>query len=195
MKQAVTALIALGLPLSACGGNDPVADKGTLVPADIAGDASASGLAAPANAAAAEAHAEGAKPLVANGQRWVDRSRGGRSDYRYGYADGAPLLVLACEAGGASGLTVVRTAAAPPNAMATMSFTGGGHVASLPMRDIDAGDHARLWSGTANRDAALAIFRTFESGGPVEVSLGVTPTLVLPPVAPVQEMLRRCAGA
>ena len=195
MNLSIIALVAVGLTLSACGGNDPVADKGTIVPADIAGDASASGLAAPANAAAAEAHAERAKPLVANGQRWIDRSHDRQSEYRFGNADAAPLLVLACKTDGPSGLTIVRAAAAPPNAMATMSFTGGGHVASLPMHDIDAGDHARLWSGVADRDAALAIFRTFESGGPVEVSLGVTPTLVVPSIGPVRDVLRRCAGA
>lgn len=194
MKLDLIALVAVGLTLTACGGNDTVADEGTVVPADIAGDASASGLAAPANAAAAEAHADRAKPLVTNGQRWTDRSNDQRSEVRFGDVDGAPMLVLACRTEGANGLTVVRAAAAPPNAMATMSFTGGGHVASLPMHDIDAGDHARLWSGFADRDAALAIARTFEGGGPVEVGLGVTAKLVVPSVEVVRDLLRRCAG-
>lgn len=63
---ALTPFVA-GIALLACSKTDPVADNAIAPPDDLLGDASASGLAAPANAAAAEADRQAALPAAAGG--------------------------------------------------------------------------------------------------------------------------------
>ncbi|QNN64593.1 hypothetical protein H9L12_09840 [Sphingomonas rhizophila] len=182
------------LALSSCGGNDPIADENIVIPEDVVGDASATGLAAPANAAAAEAHVDAHTPPATDGQRWHDQSSGGRLKLSYGPGGGQSALVLACEPGDSSTtIAVVRGSPAPRNGMATMSFTGGGHIASLPMHDMDGGNGARLWSGSVTGDDAIAVGRTFERPGAVEISLGGAPSLVVPSTPELRNLFARCA--
>lgn len=185
-------MLCLSASLAACGGNDPIADKGTVVPDNMVGDASADGLGAPANAAAAEAHVEAARPIPQNGERWIAKGPG-RLDY--GPVDGATMLAFQCdEAGARPTLIIVRAAAAPKDGMATMSFTGSGHVASLPMHAAADGDHGYLWRGTGRRDELIAVADTFAGEGAVEIKLGTTADLIVPATPQVRALLGRCAA-
>jgi hypothetical protein len=182
------------MSLASCGGNDPIADENIVIPDEFVGDSSATGLAAPANAAAAEAHVDAHTPPATDGQRWHDESAGGRLRVSYGPGDRQSALVLACDPGKAgTTIAIVRGSPAPHNGMATMSFTGGGHIASLPMHDVQGADGSRLWSGTVDGDDAIAIARTFEKDGAVEVSLGSAPSLVVPSTPALRNLFTRCA--
>ena len=183
-------LLSLIAALAACGGNDPVADKGTTVPDNVVGDASSDGLSAPANAAAAEAHVQAAQPLARNGERWIAK---GRNRLDYGPVTGATMLAFECDtSAGSPTLVVVREGAAPKDGMATMSFTGGGHVASLPMHAAADGDHGYMWRGTGRHDELAAVADTFAGEGAVEIKLGTTADLVVPSTPEVRALLARC---
>lgn len=185
--------LALMLTLAACGGNDPVADKGISPPDNMVGDAPSSGLATPGNSGAAETVQQAATPLADDGALWRDSSDSTQATLNYGPPGTRPFIVLSCpqKPHGAS-LTVVRGSAAPPHGLATMSFTGSGHVASLTMNATGAGDGELLWSGVAKPDDALAIAKTFSSGAPVEVSVGGAAKLRVPATPAVQSMVKRC---
>ena len=66
-KVAMLTPLSFALLLLACGKTDPVADNAVAPPDGLVGDASATGLAAPANAAAAEAAQQAALPPASGG--------------------------------------------------------------------------------------------------------------------------------
>lgn len=187
--------LALILSLAACGGNDPVADKGITPPDNMVGDAPGKGLASPTNSGAAETVQQAATPLANDGAVWRDTGDAGQATLNFGPPGMRPMLVLSCTLKGhGATLTVVRGSAAPPEGLATMSFTGSGHVASLTMNATAAGDGDLLWSGVAKPDDALAIAKTFDSGAPVEISVGGAAKMRVPVTAAVRAIVTRCAG-
>lgn len=187
--------LALILALAACGGNDPVADKGITLPDNMVGDAPSSGLASPGNSGAAETVQQAATPLANDGALWRDASDSTQAALNYGPPGMRPMLVMTCLAARTGPtLTVVRGSAAPPHGLATMSFTGSGHVASLTMNATSAGDGDLLWSGVAKTDDALAIAKTFASGAPVEVSVGGTAKMRVPATPAVRALVERCTA-
>ena len=183
--------------VAACHRNSPIADKGTEPPADMVGDNPASGLGAPANAAAAEAEDRAAAPSVTDGMGWsiaaAGDAKGGAS---YGPAPATPMLSFACLSTRAGpSLSVIRHDSAPSTGAATMSLTGSGHVASLPMKAQPAAEGGgAYWVGTATNDEAAAVARTFAQPGAVEISVGGTSALRVPADPRVRALLYRCAG-
>lgn len=188
-----TLTLILLLAVTACHRNSPIADKGTEPPADMVGDAPSSGLANPANAAAAEAEDRASAPPATDGMGW---SMVAPEDASYGPAPQTPMLSFACQSTGAGrSLSVIRHDSAPSNGIATMSLTGSGHVASLPMTaQTMAGMSGAMWTATARNDDAAAVARTFANPGTVEISVGGTSALRVPADPRVRALLYRCAG-
>ena len=182
------------LGLLACQSDEgPVADDAAAPPENVVGDAAADGLAAPANAAAAEAVDRAAIPIVPDGSDWnVDPA--GRS-LSFGPAGATPMLGFTC-AGADSGrhLVVTRFHPALPGTTATMSFTGGGHASSLPMHALarPGGPGESEWRGEARGDIARAVARTFAAKGLINVTLGGTPSLAVPSAPVAVDFFSRC---
>lgn len=142
-----------------------------------AGDAGADRPATPGNAAAAEAHKRASAPLSGDGMRWA-----WRADSRsalFGPRESEPQLSIECRMGE---LHITRHAPIE-NASGTLSFTGNGHAASLPVVALRSQLGPGSLSTTALRagDMTNAVAHVFEGSGPVQVSLGGAPSLVTPP--------------
>ena len=178
------------LGLLACQGDDgPVAEDAAAPSDAVVGDAAATGLAAPANAAAAEAVDRAAVPVADNGMGWTGAA--GRAGY--GPRGARALLTFACADGG---LRVTRAHPATAGATATLSFTGAGSASSLPMRAVakPGGPGESEWQGDARGDMARAVARAFAGPGQVNVTLGGAPALLVPTSPAVDAVLARCAA-
>jgi len=142
----------------------------------LAGDASADGLAAPANAAASEAVQRAAVPLANNGMAWSWDADTRRA--RYGPAS-APQLAIECS----SGVLHITRLAPIENAEGTLSFTGNGHAASLPVvaKRSQLGPGSLSTAALRPGDMTNAVARVLAGKGPVNITLGGAPSLVTPP--------------
>jgi hypothetical protein len=196
MKQLLPLFpFVAALGLMACQGNDgPVASEEAIPPDNVVGDQSASGLAAPANAAAAEAASRAAVPIAQDDIAWS--SARGPDSADYGPVGATPMLSFACQgSGSARHLLVTRLHPAHPGKTATLSFTGGGHASSVPMHAVakpgQPGDSE--WQGEARGDMQRAVARAFASEGLVNVTLGGAPALAVPASPVVQAFFKRCA--
>lgn len=172
------------LALTACGGPDPVAEDAVEPPPGAVGDAPGH------NASDMEAADRAAAPLATSGMDWTVTA----DEARYGPPGAPPALTIRCDSANGS-LIVRRNHPAPVGGRATLSLTGGGHVGSLPMIAVTAGGEAgdSHWQGSASGDLARAFARPFRRPGPVEISLGGTPNLVVPAKTDLHSLLARCA--
>lgn len=179
------------LSLLACR-EGPVSEDATVPPDNIVGDASASGLAAPANSSAAEAVTRAALPQMSPGLAWVVADDG--RAIRFGPPASEAMLTIACAPGG---VLVTRHHPAPANGTATLSFTGGGQATSLPVAaaPTEVGPGEAEWQGRAGGDAARAIERPFARAGQVEITLGGVPSLVVPASPEVRRVFATCLRA
>ena len=179
--QRVRGFMKPGLPfaavflLTACS-PDPV-DPAVAPDENLAGDASAEGLAAPANAAAAEAHQRAAVPLTDNGMAWTWRADANTASF--GPNAAAPLFAIECRAG----VLHISRFAPTQSPKGTLSFTGNGHVASIPVTAVRSqlGPGSRSTAALGPDDMTNAVARAFEGKGPVNVTLGGVPAVVTPP--------------
>jgi hypothetical protein len=180
---------AAALSLLACQNDGPVADNLATPPEGLVGDQSASGLAKPGNAGAAEAVDRAALPPMTGGMAWL-LSDDGRAAH-FGPVGAEPVLTFAC---GSPGLIVTRHDNASPGTAATVSFTGSGHAASIPVAAVptSVGPGQAEWQGRASGDNARAIQRSFASTGQVEVSIGGAPSLVVPAGRAIRRLLSDC---
>ncbi len=183
------------LGLLACQSDEgPVAEGATAVPENLVGDRSASGVAAPQNAAAAEALDRAAVP-VGDDLGWT--GAGGGTLASFGPPGAEPVLILACRGeGDARQLVVTRRYPAQGGSTATLSFTGGGHASSLPMRAVakPGGPGESEWQGEARGDMARAVARAFAGPGRVDVTLGGAPALAVPASPVARSVFARCGG-
>lgn len=183
------------LALVACTGSDPVADDVGNVPDELVGDASAEGLAAPANSAAAERAKQAAMPLPAEGMMWDYRSR--EKTATYGPAGADPALSIQCRdiADGAREIVVVRGSPAPDGEKGTLSFTGSGTAASLPVRGVSPAPGKGNWQAIVPAgDMARAVARTFGSAGAVQVGVTGGSPLSVPASPEVRTVFADCLG-
>lgn len=155
----------------------PGDNKAAAPDEDLAGDASAEGLAAPANAAAAEAHQRAVVPLPDNGMAWTWLAD--RQLAEFGPKASEPQLSIECR----GGVLHITRHAAIENAAGTLSFTGNGHAASLPVvaASSQLGPGSLSTIATEPGDMTNAVARVFAGKGPVQVGLGGAPSLVTPP--------------
>jgi hypothetical protein len=166
---------AAAFVLAACS-SDPV-DPAVAPDENLAGDASADGLASPANAAAAEALQRAALPMANDGLVWTWDSAA-RSAY-YGRAPSEPQLSIECR----TGVLHITRHAPIEDPTGTLSFTGNGRAASVPVTaarsELGPGNFSTV--ALQPGDMTNAVARAFAGKGPVNVSLGGAPGLVTPP--------------
>jgi hypothetical protein len=191
-KEPMLLHLPLTLMLLACGQPDPVADNALAPPDNLVGDQAATGLAAPANAARAEAVQQAALPAATGGMIWsiaADRSA------QFG-PPGAPAFSIQCQKQreGPKQLIFIRYLAAPAGAKATMSFTGNGQLASAPVTGIanPAGPGGHWRAVVDAGDIARDIAEAFAGSGPVEVGISGKSPLVVPTSPTVRAVLAEC---
>jgi hypothetical protein len=183
------------LGLIACQGNDgPVAEGATtVVPDNVVGDRSASGVGAPQNAAAAEAVDRAAVPPGNEGMVWT-AGDGGRAA-SFGPAGAGAMLTFACRGeGSARHLLVTRLSPSHEGRTATLSFTGSGKASSLPMHAVakPGAPGESEWQGEARGDMARAVAGAFTGQGLVNVTLGGAPALAVPTSPLATAVFERC---
>ena len=178
--------------LLACGKADQVVDN-AVAPSEAGLDASTSGLATPANAAAAEGARQAAVPVAEDGMGWTLRP--GDRAALYGPVGASAAFAIQCreETGAGKRLAFLRYAPSGSDE-ATMSFTGNGTAASLPARGVgDAVGSGGHWQATAaTGDMGRAVARTFDGPAAVVVSVGGASKLVVPPSDEARRTMADC---
>ena len=179
--------------LLACAKSDPVADN-AIAPADqLLGDASANGLAAPANSSAAEAAQQAALPPATGGLVWT-REQANRIAL-FG-PPGTPAFSIQCQmrGEGPSQLIFVRYLAPTAGGQGTLSFTGNGQAASVPIASVrNSNGIGGQWRAVVDSgDMARDVARTFDGPGTVDVSISGIPSLVVPAAAEPRRVLSEC---
>jgi hypothetical protein len=179
--------------LLACAKADPVADN-AIAPSDaLLGDASAKGLAAPANAATAEAAQAAAMPAATGGLGWT-MDAANRSAV-FGPA-GTPAFSIQCQKQreGPHQLIFIRYMTPNANSSATLSFTGNGQAASVPIAAVrNPNGLGGEWRAVIDPgDTARDVVETFGGPGTVDVSISGLPSLVVPAAAEPRRVLTVC---
>ena len=172
-----------------------MADNAVAPSDELLGDASATGLAAPANAAAAEAAQQAALPAATGGLGWT-MDVANRAAL-FGPA-GTPAFSIQCQKQreAPSQLVFIRYMTPTAGGNATLSFTGNGQAASVPIaasqeprrrgRPMARGDRARRHRARRLRD--------LQRPGPVDVSISGMPSLVVPAAAEPRRVFADCLG-
>lgn len=181
------------IALLSCAKADPVDENAVGPPDQLVGDASAIGLAAPANAAAAEAVRQAALPTATGGLGWFYREA--ERSALFG-PPGNPAFSIQCQKPreGEPQLIFVRHLPPTADGQATLSFTGNGQVASVPIAAVSnpngIGGHWR--AAIAPDEIARDVAEAFAGPGTVELSIGGTPPLVVPSTAEPLRALSEC---
>jgi len=184
---------AVAIALLSCEKADPVDEDAASPPDSLVGDASAVGLAAPANAATAATVQQAALPDATGGLGWIYRDTDRAALFG---PPGNPAFSIQCQKQreGESQLIFIRYLPPTTRSQATLSFTGNGQAASVPIAAVSnpggAGGHwhAAISPGDNARDIAEA----FAGPGTVEVSISGTPPLVVPAAAEVRRVFSTC---
>jgi hypothetical protein len=183
------------LALLACARQDPVAENAVAPPDELVGDASATGLAAPANAAAAEAAAQAALPDATGGLRWSYQAAALTAEFG---PPGSPAFSIQCsrQREGDSQLVFVRYLPPTAGSRGTLSFTGNGQVASVPISGIaNPNGIGGQWRATISvGDIARDVAETFSGPAPVNVSVTGLPALVVPASPEPRRVFGECLG-
>ena len=196
MKRVFVLTPFLGpMALLACAKSDPVDDNAVAPPDELAGDASTTGLAAPANTAAAEAAQQAALPTATVGLKWSYRAADRIALFG---PPSTPAFSIQCQMQreGPKQLLFVRSIAPAAGGNATLSFTGNGQVASVPIAAVAnptglGGD----WRAVVSPDEiARDVADTFAGPGAVKVSITGYPPLVVPSSAEPRQVLAECLG-
>lgn len=178
--------------LFSCAKNDPVDEDATGVPDQLAGDRAAAGLATPANAATSEALRQAALPTATGGLRWSFNERDGAL---FG-PPGNPAFSIQCQKPreGETQLIFVRYLPPTTGSQATLSFSGNGQVASLPIAAVvNPNGVGGQWRAAVPPDEhARDVSETFSGPGTVEVSITGTAPLVVPAGAEPRRVFASC---
>jgi hypothetical protein len=197
MWRLLTLFPLLGfMSLLACEKQDPVDDNAVAPSDELVGDASAKGLAAPANAAASEAVEEAALPAATGGLRWSYQAADRAALFG---PPGTPAFSIQCSKArdGNRQLLFVRYLPPTGGGNATLGFTGNGQAASVPIAAVISPDgrggewRASIPIGDNARDVA----ETFAGPGSVNVSLTGLAPLVVPASAEPRRVLADCLGS
>ena len=184
------------LVLLACAKRDPVDDNAVAPPEELAGDASATGLAAPANAAAAEAVQQAALPAATGGLRWSYQPANRAALFG---PPGTPAFSIQCSKArdGASELLFVRYLPPTGGGNATLSFTGNGKAASVPIAAVinPDGKGGQWRASVAPSDNARDVAEAFAGPGSVNISLTGLAPLVAPATAEPRRVFAECLRA
>lgn len=183
---------AVVIALLSCAKNDPVDENAVGVPDQLAGDRAAAGLATPANAATAEAVRQASLPPATGGLRWSYNERDGAL---FG-PPGNPAFSIQCQKQreGEAQLIFIRFLPPTTGSQATLSFSGNGQVASVPIAAVvNPNGVGGQWRATVPPDEhASDVAETFAGPGTVEVSVTGTPPLVVPAGAEPRRVFASC---
>jgi hypothetical protein len=192
-KVAMLAPLSFALLLLACGKNDPVAEDAVAPPDGLVGDASATGLAAPANSAAAEAARQAALPPASGGMTWSFRQPDRAALFG---PPGSPAFSIQCQRQreGPSDLIFIRYLPPAAGGQATLSFTGNGQAASVPVAAVSdpTGTSGHWRAVVAPGDIARDVAEAFAGQGPVNVSVTGLPSLVVPSADSARRVFAEC---
>lgn len=181
------------LALLACAKRDPVDDNAVAPPAELSGDASATGLAAPANASAAEAVQQAALPSATGGLKWVYQAADRMALFG---PPGTPAFSIQCSnrREGDNQLLFVRYLPPTGGGNATLSFTGNGKAASIPIAAVTTSDgRGGQWRASASiSDSIRDIAEAFAGPGTVNVSLTGLAPLVVPATGEPRRVFAEC---
>lgn len=183
------------LILLACARQDPVEDNAVAPPDELVGDASASGLAAPANAAAAEAAQQAALPAATGGLRWAYQAAARTAEFG---PPGTPAFSIQCnrQREGDNQLVFIRFLPPTAGSSGTLSFTGNGQVASVPISGVaNPNGIGGQWRATISvGDIARDVAETFSGPAPVNISVTGLPALVVPASPEPRRVFAECLG-
>ena len=191
-KIAMTTPIIF-LMIAACAKTDPVDEAAVSPPNSIVGDISAIGLAAPANAATAEAVQQAALPPPSGGLAWSYRQTDNIALFG---PPNSPAFSIQCQMPkeGEPQLIFVRYLPPTAGAQGTLSVTGNGQVASVPIAAVTNPDGlGGQWRAAAPpNDSTRDIAEAFAGPGRVEVSVSGTAPLVVPSSDEPRRVLTAC---
>jgi hypothetical protein len=191
-KIAMTTPIIF-LMIAACAKTDPVDEAAVSPPNSIVGDISAIGLAAPANAATAEAVQQAALPPPSGGLAWSYRQTDNIALFG---PPNSPAFSIQCQKPkeGEPQLIFVRYLPPTAGAQGTLSVTGNGQVASVPIAAVSNPDGlGGQWRAAAPpNDSTRDIAEAFAGPGRVEVSVSGTAPLVVPSSDEPRRVLTAC---
>lgn len=189
-------IFPIALLLFACARTDPVDENAVAPGGSLSGDLSATGLAASTNSAAAEAVDQAALPPASGGLSWTYNQQDRTASIG---PPGAPAFSIQCQKPkeGEAQLIFVRYLPPAAGAQATLSFTGNGQAASLPVTSVaNPGGLGGHWRATVPPDEhARDVAEVFAGQGPVEVSVAGTPPLVVPSTAEPRRVFADCLGS
>ena len=194
MKRTIPLnILPIALLLLACARTDPVDENAVAPGGNLAGDMAATGLAAPANAAAAEAVDQAALPPASGGLVWSYNPQDQTASFG---PPASPAFSIQCQKPkeGEPQLIFVRYLPPAAGTQATLSFTSNGQVASLPVSPVaNPGGLGGHWRAAVPPDEhARDVSETFAGQGPVEVSVTGTPPLVVPSTAEPRRVFADC---
>lgn len=193
LKYLPLSLLLGAFVLHACAKADPVADNAVAPTDELLGDASATGLAAPANSAAAEAAQAAAMPTATGGLGWAMDAANRIA--LFGPA-GTPAFSIQCQKQreGPSQLIFIRYMTPNANSSATLSFTGNGQAASVPISAVrNPNGLGGQWRAVVDPgDMARDVAETFNGPGTVDVSISGIPSLVVPAGAEPRRIFGEC---
>jgi len=193
MQRFMTLFPIAAILLLACAKTDPVADNAVAPSDDLLGDASAGGLAAPANAAAAETAQQAALPPASGGLAWSIEEANRMA--LFGPA-GTPAFSIQCQKQreGPSQLIFIRYLTPTANSGSTLSFTGNGQAASVPVAAVrNPNGIGGQWRAVVDAgDTARDVAETFAGPGTVDVSISGIPSLVVPASGEPRRVLSEC---
>ena len=142
---------------------------------------------------AAQAIQQASVPAAPGGLSWSDR----RQDRAAVFGPpGSPAFSIQCRkpSDGEAQLIFVRYLPPTTAGNATLSFTGNGQAASVPVAAVtNPGGVGGEWRATVRPDDnARDVAEAFAGPGTVEVSVGGTPPLVVPAAAAPRRVLADC---
>lgn len=168
--------IALALMLLACGKQDPV-DEDAVTPAS------------------AEAVQQTSIAAAPGGLSWTYRPQDRAALFG---PPGSPAFSIQCQKPREGERQLIFVRHLPPTrpGNATLSFTGNGQAASLPVSAvINPGGVGGEWRAMVPPDEhARDVAETFAGAGTVNVSVSGTPPLVVPSTAEPRQVLADCLG-
>lgn len=192
-RVAMFVQLTLPLLLLACGRSEPVDEDAVAPMGELVGDMAANGLASPANAATAEAVQQAAVPPATGGLGWTYRAQDRAALFG---PPATPAFSIQCQKPreGEPQLIFVRHLPPTRAGNATLSFTGNGQAASLPISAvINPGGVGGEWRAMVPPDEhARDVAETFGGSGTVEVSVSGTAPLVVPSAAEPRRVLADC---
>ena len=194
-KSLILTQVSLALLLAACGKRDPVDEDAVAPAANLVGDIAANGLASPANAATAEAVQQAALPAATGGLSWSFRAQDRAALFG---PPGSPAFSIQCQRPREGERQLIFIRHLPPGRAgnATLSFTGNGQAASLPISAVlNPGGVGGEWRAMVPPDEhARDVAETFGGPGTVEVSVSGTAPLVVPSSAEPRRVFADCLG-